>query len=227
MTAHVDQAEQEARGIGDTEHRPHIEDLLYRLDRNPEHFMVDTERDELKEAGRLMSQESEAYEYSFSMFLPADFPIVPVRLVIAQWKQNCPDRRPCDDDSPVLAVRYVSKVLSITKNIGGKQTVLYEEKSEFRNRWLDFKFQARFSPSETGRVKAWLGDKQLVDYQGVTGNAENAATGYPSPSYFYFKMGLYRDLMAEPMTIYIDEYRKRQLGQGVFSSPAAPARNPT
>jgi hypothetical protein len=27
-------------------------------------------------------------------------------------------------------------------------------------------------------------------------------------------MGLYRDLMAEPMTIYIDEYRKKELPDG-------------
>jgi hypothetical protein len=27
-------------------------------------------------------------------------------------------------------------------------------------------------------------------------------------------MGLYRNMMAEPMTVYIDEYRKRQLRAG-------------
>ena len=48
-------------------------------------------------------------------------------------------------------------------------------------------------------------------FKGVTANSENSATGYPSPSYFYFKMGLSRDVMAKPMTIYIDEYRTRQL----------------
>jgi hypothetical protein len=53
-----------------------------------------------------------------------------------------------------------------------------------------------------------------VDYKGATAYPEKAATGYPDPSLFYFKMGLYRDLMAEPMTIYIDEYRKVQLTGG-------------
>jgi hypothetical protein len=53
-----------------------------------------------------------------------------------------------------------------------------------------------------------------VDYTGATADEENSATGYASPSYFYFKMGLYRDLNAEPMTVYIDEYRKRQLRAG-------------
>ena len=176
----------------------------------------DSERAELLEAEDLISKEDKAYEYSFSMFFPSDFQIVPTRLVIAQWKQRCPRGGNCSDDSPVLAIRYVSGVLKITQNIGKKRTTLYQETGEFRNRWLDFKFQIRFSTDGNGRVKAWLADKQVVDYKGVTANPENAATGYPNPSQFYFKMGLYRDVMAEPMTIYVDEYRKKQLPASDF-----------
>jgi hypothetical protein len=174
----------------------------------------DSERDELLEARQLVSKEAAGYEYSFSMFFPKDFPIVSTRLVIAQWKQYCRDGGACSDDSPVLAIRYISGELRITQDIGKQFIVLYGEKSEFRNRWLDFRIQARFSPGADGRVKAWLNGKQRVDFKGVTANAENAATGYPSPSYFYFKMGLYRNVMDQPMTIYIDEYRKRQLREG-------------
>lgn len=177
------------------------------------HGHSDTERDELMEAGKLMSKENNAYEFSFSMFLPADFPIVPTHLVIAQWKQFCLNSR-CLDESPVLAVRFMSGVLRITQDIGTNHPVLYREAGEFRNRWLDFKFRIRFSTNRNGRIQTWLGDRQIVNYTGVTANAENAATGYPSPSRFYFKMGLYRNVMAGPMTIYIDEYRKRQLGAG-------------
>jgi len=171
----------------------------------------DSERDELLEATKLTSKENAAYEYSFSMFMPTNFPIVPTRLVIAQWKQFCGGNDNCSDDSPVLAIRYVSGVLKITHQIGRHQTMLYETREELRGQWLDFKFQTRFTTNETGCVKAWLDGKQVVDYKGVNAYAENASTGYPSPSRFYFKMGLYRDLMAEPMTIYIDEYRKKEL----------------
>jgi len=171
----------------------------------------DSERDELLEATKLTSKENAAYEYSFSMFMPTNFPIVPTRLVIAQWKQFCGGNDNCSDDSPVVAVRYVSGVLRITHQIGPHQTTLFETREELRGRWLDFKFQIRFSTNETGSIKAWLNNKQVVDYKGVNSYPENAATGYPSPSRFYFKMGLYRDLMAEPMTIYIDEYRKKEL----------------
>jgi hypothetical protein len=176
----------------------------------------DSERAELLEARKLTSKENEVYEFSFSMFLPKDFPIVPTRLVIAQWKQYCPEGGNCFDDSPVLAIRYISGILKITRDLGKHQTILYQETGEFRNRWLDFKFQTRFSTNENGRIKAWLGEKQIVDFTGVTANPENTTTSYPNPSRFYFKMGLYRNVMPEPMTIYIDEYRKKQLPQNSF-----------
>jgi hypothetical protein len=171
----------------------------------------DSERDELMEARKLVSKENETYEYSFSMFFPADFPITPTRLVIAQWKQYCANGGNCSDDSPVLAIRYISGEIRITQDLDRKFVVLYREKNEFRGRWLDFKFRVRFSANANGRINAWLGDKQIVEYKGITADSENAATGYPNPSRFYFKMGLYRDVMAEPMTVYIDEYRKKQL----------------
>ena len=177
----------------------------------------DSERAELLEARKLTAIEARAYEYSFSMFIPTNFAIVPTRLVIAQWKQNCPDGANCSNAPPVLAVRYVSGGLRITQNIGkGPRTALYQETGEFRGRWLDFKFQIRFATNENGRIKAWLGDKQVVDFTGVTAHPENATTGYPHPSRFYFKMGLYRDVMPDPMTIYIDEYRKKELGEKVL-----------
>jgi Polysaccharide lyase len=176
----------------------------------------DSERAELLEAKKLTSKENQAYEFSFSMFIPTNFPIVPTRLVIAQWKQYCPEGGNCQDNSPVVAIRYVSGMLEITHQIGLHRTTLFETKEELRDKWLDFRFQIRFSTNETGRIKAWLNDKTVVDYKGVNAYPENAATGYASPSWFYFKMGLYRDVMAEPMTIYIDEYRKKQLPESTF-----------
>lgn len=172
----------------------------------------DSERAELREGAKiLVSKENVNYEFSFSEFIPTNFPIVPTRLVIAQWKLYCPADGNCQDDSPVVAVRYVSGVLKITHQTGPHQTTLFETKEELRGQWLDFRFQMRFSTNEAGRIKAWLNDKTVVDYTGVNAYPENSATSYPHPGYFYFKMGLYRDLMAEPMTIYIDEYRKKEL----------------
>lgn len=170
-----------------------------------------SERAELMETSKLFSKENKTYEYSFSLFIPPDFPIVPTRLVIAQWKQDCSGHAPCSDDSPVVAVRYASGSLQITHQIGRHRAALYETGENLRGKWTDFRFQIRFTPNENGLLDAWLNGRPVVDYQGVNAYPENATTGYANPSLFYFKMGLYRDVMAEPMTIYIDEYRKTQL----------------
>jgi hypothetical protein len=174
-----------------------------------------TERAELMEARELVSKEGSNCEYSFSMFIPTNFPTVPTRLIIAQWKQYCPGGG-CLYDNPVIAVRYDSGVLKITHKIGPKQTTLYETKEELRNRWLDFRFQIRFSVNANGRVKAWLDNRHIVDYTGVNAYSEDGKTGFASPGWFYFKMGFYRDSMAEPMTIYLDEYRKKGLPGTAF-----------
>jgi hypothetical protein len=171
----------------------------------------DTERAELAEAERLYSKEDTTYEYTFSMFFPADFPIVPVRLVIAQWKQYCHGQPGCADDSPVVALRYIGGRLLITQNVGRHGTTLFDAAADLRGHWTDFRFQIRFTPGPNGLVRAWIDGRQAVDFTGVNAYPENSSTGYRGPSLFYFKMGLYRDLMAEPMTVYVDEYRKRRM----------------
>jgi hypothetical protein len=178
---------------------------------------LDTERDELRETHSLTSRENVPYETRFSMFFPPNFPIVDVRLVIAQWKQYCPtETGPCSDQSPVLAIRYVNGEMIITQAIAGKRHVLFQQKVEFRNRWLDFVVRARFTPNANGHEAVWLNGTQIIEYKGVTANAELPAGGYPNPSFYFFKMGLYRDLMPQPMTVYIDEYYKRELKADEF-----------
>jgi|WetSurMetagenome_2_1015567.scaffolds.fasta_scaffold00003_255 hypothetical protein len=172
---------------------------------------LDSERAELTEAERLISQQGKTYVHCFSMFIPKDFPIVDTRLVIAQWKQECPGGNICDDNSPVLAIRYISGALFITQTIGPRCDTLWLSHDEFRDRWLDFKFLVRFETNEKGRISAHLNDSLIVNYSGPTAYKEDASTGYPAPSRFYFKMGLYRDTMTEPMTIFIDDYSKEML----------------
>lgn len=173
---------------------------------------ADSERDELLETRKLVSRQDTPYEFSWSMYVPADFPIVPVRLVVAQWKQYCGgDALPCGDDSPVLAVRYNGGVLQITQDLNHQSRLLWEEKRDLRGKWLDLRFQVRFTPEKTGVVKAWLDARQVVDFAGVTANQQNTGTGYTPHGRFYFKLGLYRNVMKEPMTIYLDEYRKKEL----------------
>jgi hypothetical protein len=167
-----------------------------------------SERDELLEARNLFSKEDSTYEYRFSMFIPANFPIVPTRLVIAQWKQGCIQAQ-CSDDSPVLALRYSGGKLQITIQTGPHREVYYETSDDLRNKWTTFRLQARFSRTPKGSVKAWINEKSVLTFDGKT--CYSAERGYSAKSLIYFKMGLYRDKMPEPMVIYIDDYTKRQL----------------
>jgi len=175
---------------------------------------ADTERDELAEAWPYTTRRDVPYEFSWSMYLPKDFPIVPVRLVVAQWWEWCRSSDlPCGNDSPVLAVRYIGGELLITQDLDRKYSVLYQAKRDLRGRWLDLRFQVRFTPEATGFVRAWLDGRQVVDFAGATSNPENTKTGYALPELLPFRMGLYRNAMQEPMTIYLDEYRKRVMGR--------------
>jgi hypothetical protein len=166
------------------------------------------ERAELTEARTLTSVEDKAYSYSFSLFLPRDFPVMPTRLVIAQWKQYCPSGK-CSKGNPVLALRYQGGEFRLTLHAGAKTQTLFTTKEEIRGRWLDFAFEIRFSRGDKGRVKASLDGRPIADFTGVTAYSE--ALGYPPRGRFYFKVGLYRDRTPETMKIYVDEYRKKEL----------------
>jgi len=174
-----------------------------------------TERDELREATSLFSLENRMYEFKFSMFLPDTFPVVPVRLVIAQWKEYCGGNDSCSNDSPVVALRYVSDTLKISLQTGRHRTILYE-RSDIRNHWLDFDFLLRFTQKDNGILKASINGEKIVDYKGVT--SYPASRGYrPDSNRYYFKMGLYRDVMKEPMCIYIDDYSKKEIEENTVS----------
>lgn len=181
-------------------------------DQIPQERGTKLERAELQESEWWWSGEESASAYSFSLFLPRDFPIVPTRLVIAQWKHRCPVEH-CTPDNPMLAIRYQGGEMLITKQVTPQIEILYRTRGDIRNRWLDFRFEIRFSRGQGGRIKAWLGGRQIIDHQGATAYPE--AGGYTGPGLFYFKTGLYRDQMPEPMTIYVDEYRKQPLPAGV------------
>jgi hypothetical protein len=169
-----------------------------------------TERDELLEIGSLESIEGVKYEYQFSMFLPDSFPIVPVRLVIAQWKQDCPDNAPCSNYNPILAIRYESGRLFITLKTDSNRHTLYELNQEIRNQWIDFKFQVRFTRQNNGEIIAYMNGKEIVNYKGVT-SYPDSRTNPTEKNRYYFKMGLYRDRMKKPMTIFIDDYKKKEM----------------
>lgn len=169
----------------------------------------DSERDELMESRRLYAVEDIKYEYQFSVFLPDSFPILPVRLVIAQWKQDCPFCS-CMNYSPILALRYMSGRLFMTLQTDSVRHELYSTKDSILGHWLNFRFLIRFSKGKNGEIITYLDNKKIVDYKGVT-SYENDCRILSTKNKYFFKMGLYRDRISEPMTIYIDDYKKKRL----------------
>ncbi len=167
-----------------------------------------SERDELLEREDLWSEEGEGHSYSFSIFIPKNFPIVPTRLVLAQWKQY-------DQlgialiDNPLIALRYVDGELFITLQTTEKKTKLFQTKEDIREKWLDFDFNIKFTRAKKGSLIIFMNKHKIVSYEGITAYAEQY--NYPKPGRFYFKMGLYRDTINQPMTAYFDEYQKKPL----------------
>jgi len=168
-----------------------------------------TERAELMEAWWLFARTGRTYSYSFSLYFPEDFPQTSERLVVAQWKQVCL-RSKCTPDRPIVAIRYESGRLQVTRQNQEEKVVLYQGDKEVRGRWLDFRFVTKLDSRPDGKIEGWLNGTKIVSYNGPT--MFEPARGYPRNGLVYFKMGLYRDALHEPpWTIYVDEYRKDQL----------------
>jgi hypothetical protein len=162
-----------------------------------------TERAELQEADYLQARFGETHEYAFSMYVPVDFPIVDTRLVTAQWKQPCAQ---CSKNrSPIVAQRYRRGTLFVTIETLNGRTTIYRHPDKIQGQWIDLRYRIRFGWTD-GAVTLWVNGARVVDYRGPL--------GYPDdPPEIYFKFGLYRDRMAEPMVIYFADYRRERISE--------------
>ena len=170
-----------------------------------------SERAELSEANRFHLPTGTDVWYSFQLYVPTDFPVVDRRLVLGQWKQACGD---CTaDHSPAIANRYRNGVFSITIQDGDNRVVLFEEKSDIRGRWNQLVYHLRLIPRPDGFLQAWLNGRQVVDYQGPLGYPDDLES-------VYFKIGLYRDTLAVPMTLLLGRFRRGATRAEVDPAPA-------
>ena len=152
-----------------------------------------TERVELKERRQNFAKIGETHKYSFSFYLPKDFPATNTRLVLGQWKQQ-------GKNSPVLSQRLSKgKFQIILSNRFGKEVIFELNKSKSKKllgRWIDVSYQLTFS--KKGKVKF-----KFAEYQREIRKELLYLADQP---YFYFKFGLYRDQVNEDMTIYFDDF---------------------
>lgn len=166
-----------------------------------------SERTEIGEMKKLEALEGNTYDYSFSLFIPQDFPIADVRLNLAQWKQRCL-LDSCDPENALIAVQYINGKLIIKRQHTKKPERIFETDAEVRNQWLDFKFRIKYSRQNDGLLIVTLNSKEIVNYAGITGWPPRSIGYRDSGNTFYFKMGLYRDEMDAPMTLYVDDYKR-------------------
>jgi hypothetical protein len=134
------------------------------------------------------------------------------RLVLGQWKQGCGD---CTaDHSPGIANRYRNGVFSITIQDGDRRVVLFEEKADIRGRWNHLVYHLKLTPRPDGFLRAWFNGRQVTDYRGPLGYPDDLDS-------VYFKIGLYRDTLAVPMTVHLARFRR-----GTSRAEVDPAASP-
>jgi hypothetical protein len=138
--------------------------------------------------------------YSFAVYVPENFPIRNIRLVMGQWKQtSIPFYL---KHSPVVAQRFVNGVFSITVSNDSGMETLYQTGGTYRpalvGEWTTFVYHMRFDKGDDGLLEVWMNDEQIVDYRGQLGYVEDFNTTY-------FRLGLYRDQLEQPMTMYFDD----------------------
>ncbi len=158
-----------------------------------------TERAELSEANHVHLPTGTDVWYAFSLYLPTDFPVMDRRLVIGQWKQDCGNC--AADHSPAIANGYRRGVFSTTVDTAGGRQTLYEDTGEFRGRWHRLVYHIRLVPSADGLLQAWIDGRPAVDYRGPLGFEDDR-------EWVYFKIGLYRDSLAVPMTLLVSGFRR-------------------
>lgn len=134
--------------------------------------------------------------YGFSFLVPADFPIVDVRLVIAQWKQSALD------GSPLIAQRFRDGTHYLTVRVpdgSPGEMRSYRLPELVVDRWHDMVYHIRFSTMDDGLVEVWVNGEKVVSHRGSIAFPDGEEN-------IYQKMGLYRDRWPEPMTIYFDAF---------------------
>jgi hypothetical protein len=167
--------------------------------------------------------------YSFSIFLPADFPIEDNRLVFAQWHGVNMEDYGQPARIPVLAFRYRAGHFSVTLRHSAEQVIQYPDAvpsqklfdaADFsRNCWHDFVIQARWSYKDDGFINIWWNGRQIVQYRGPVGY--NESTG---PQ---FKFGLYRDDTVRTYVAYFNHVKFGTSPEEVDFNPKSLPSRPT
>ncbi|MBX3256821.1 MAG: polysaccharide lyase [Chitinophagaceae bacterium] len=153
------------------------------------------------------------WSYSFSTYLPVDYPTDPSYEIIAQWHEVADAHLGEKSRTPpislqiqngrwVLSIKWATDPVNTSKSLSGAKKIDLGEAA--RNIWTDWKFIIYFSYKEDGYIELWKNNEPFVCYNGP--NYYNDEMGP------YFKIGLYKSqwkrsmpkLNISPRVIYID-----------------------
>jgi Polysaccharide lyase len=147
--------------------------------------------------------------YSFSLFLPEDFPIEDNRLVLAQWWSKTKKQLGEKPKSPSAAFRFRGGLLYLSIRHSSEQVVrnpdrvpeeiVFSTKDFILGRWHRFTVFAKWSFKTDGRIKVWLDGAEVANYSGPVGYNDDEGP--------VFKFGLYRDASEKTYVAYFKEIK--------------------
>jgi hypothetical protein len=187
---------------------------------------IGNERNELEIEGSRAPMNTSVW-YGFSVFLPSDYVADNVWELVTQWYPFA------DEDAewgrqPTMALVTTKGVWSV-ENKSSTQVVTPINHSNIagrgwsfgayeRNKWTDFVFNVRWSPSAEGFIKIWKDGKVVLDYKGPT--------SYNDKQGPFVKQGMYKGWhkmkidQVTTRTAYFDEFK--MAGPGGSYAAVAP-----
>ena len=133
--------------------------------------------------------------YSWSTFVPRDYPRSRRWQVITQWKNE-------GTGSPPLELDIIGDQFQLSASVAGRSRTVWRAPIR-RGRWTDFSMHLRFSErGSDARIRLFRDGRMVVDRRGL-------------PTLFrgkrsYWKLGLYRDsAIRAPATLYHDAVQVR------------------
>lgn len=136
----------------------------------------------------------------FSFLIPEDFPIVDLRLVFAQWKQQWVKGSP--RGSPMVAQRFINgrHYVTIRRSDSVSSKLRGFDLPELElGVWNDMEYTIRLATRDHGSVRVRMNGREMVSFDDPTAFIEGSRR-------FYNKIRLYRDRWPEPMTIDFSGY---------------------
>ncbi len=155
------------------------------------------ERSEISETPSILLPHGPDVWYGFSFCFPSDFLTIDNRTVVAQLKQYTQS-----PESPFWSLRYQNGVLIC--QITGQdlpQSIKFKLEGEWRGQWHRALLNYQLGKDKQGYMNMWLDDQPFAQHQGSMGYT-------PTEDLTYFKMGLYRDQVEEPQSVYFSNFRR-------------------